>query len=86
MNKKEIRDTRFYAELVIITIIVLVTANLWVYVITSFLKEKYPRNLKVPLIIVILVTFLSIAMLPRLFGSSKATLIDITKKDLPPYK
>jgi len=72
MPKKNIK---FYSEVVLVTILSLVAANVWIKFVTKTIKNKYGNDLTVYLLVAIAATLFAILILNFGFSSNDEIII-----------
>lgn len=71
MSEKEKKDVQFYTELVVVTVVALVTANVWIDFLQQTIQRFYPHNLTVLFISASILTVAAVFLLHQLFGKRK---------------
>lgn len=67
----EVRDLKFYTELVVVTVVALIASNTWVDFLQEFIREWYPHNLMALFITAAIATIAAIFLLHVLFGKNE---------------
>ena len=75
------RNFKFYTELVLVTVLSLISATLWVRWITHSLNKYYPDSPTVDFITSVIVTLIAIFVLNWAFGKQGNTLNSVIDKD-----
>ena len=65
------RNFQFYAELVFVTVLSLLAANMWMRFISQTLNRYFPGNLGVDAISAVVVTVLAVVILHLMFSKRK---------------
>lgn len=65
------KDSKFYIELVVVTILSLVAANAWIRWVTSTLNYYFPGNLFIDFFIALVATIIAIEILDVSFMDNK---------------
>jgi hypothetical protein len=68
MAKEKRRGMRFYAEMIIVTVLSLVAANLWIEYVKGFILRNFPNDPAALIIAALIITFVAIALLHILFS------------------
>lgn len=71
MSEIEKRDFSFYSELVLVTVLSIVSAGAWTNFIEIFLNKYYPSDIKISLIIALLISLVTIIILKFFFSQRK---------------
>jgi len=66
--KRRIRTTHFFLEMIVATILSLVSASLWTDLLRKIISENYANNTTTLLIICIFITVFAILVLKHLFA------------------
>ena len=65
---KRIRGTRFFVEMIVATVLSLVSASLWTDLFRTFIANNYPNKPFILFLICVSVTLLAILILKHLFA------------------
>jgi len=65
------KDSKFYIELIIVTILSLVAANAWIRWLTSTLNYYFPGNLFIDFFVALITTILAIEILDVSFVNNE---------------
>lgn len=69
MNSQlQTNDNIFYAELITVTVVGLVTANVWIRLMNRSLKKYFPDSIKAELLVAVVITVLAILFLAVVFS------------------
>lgn len=70
------RNLRFYTELVIVTVLSLVAANAWIYIMRKFLDRYSENNFVIETIVAIVLTLVAVGVLHYFFKSGESFYVD----------
>jgi len=70
-KKKHKKNLQFYVELIVVTIAIWVTANLWEKAFTKAIERKFPHSITALFVAAIVISVVSILALFWLFGKGK---------------
>ena len=80
------KDSSFYIEIIVITVLSLVVANLWIRLLTESLNKYFAHRLMIDFIVAILVTFLAVIVVTNLFGKDSSILSQNTETSITPIR
>ena len=67
------RDITFYAELVVVTVVALIVANVWVDLLRKGIHWMFPHSYVGELIAAVIITALAIPFLHKIFGQMEGS-------------
>lgn len=75
------KDSKFYIEVIAVTILSLIAANAWIRWITSTLNYYFPGNLFIDFFVAVLVTIIAVEILDVSFVDNKEEYEEVEDND-----